>query len=80
MDQKAAKLRAAPDATMKEQEQKNAQVDEVKAELNKKVDEASKQGGNRSSKKTLTTQQRGLLVTEKWKGEEWADSSGGEAT
>ena len=80
MDQEAAKLHAAPDAITKEQEQKIAQVDDVEAELNKKADEASKKGANRSSKKTLTTQQRGLLLTEKWKGEEWADSSCDEAT
>ena len=80
MDQEAAKLRADPDAIMQEQEKKIAKVDEVEAELNKKADEASKKGANRSSKKTLTTRQRGLILTEKWKGEEWADSSGDEAT
>ena len=68
-----------PDAIHEEQNEKYANVDEVEKELNEKGLAAAQKERNRSSKKTLTTAQRGILLTEKWKGETWQDSSGDEA-
>ena len=64
-----------PGVIHKEQSKTYANVDEVKKELNEKGLAASQKERNRSSKKKLTIAQRGILRTEKWKGEIWQDRS-----
>jgi co-chaperonin GroES (HSP10) len=63
----------------KEHEEKLVDIEEKEKELEAKALAASKKDSNRSSKKKLTVKQKGALLTSKYKGRVWQDSSGDEA-